>query len=244
MVDAKQTAQQLAASPGIREKFLKDPYAAVQQAVPAKAPLGLGILGLGVDEETKELRKEVLTALTELAEQDAIEHASARHAQRVIDQFFKAAIRNPELTFRSILAMSGLALLVGLALVVAGLVVGLGAEENTENSVIASVFGVGGVFGALGSVYTLVRRNVTLANANHAQIRLVLTGFATELGHLRALDLQGLRQVNKVNQQIREAMTAGVDLIQTHVKMEPKTGEQEPAPTAGSEQEKKPGNET
>ncbi len=232
MADAKQTAEQIAANPAIRARYLKDPYAAVEQAVPARPPLGLGILGPlrilspGVDKETKQLREEVLAAVTEVTK-DEPETASMRHAEAVMEQFFQAAIRNPERSFLSILGMSGLTFVVGLALVGVGVYVGLAGGDTTQDTVVASVFGGAGVFGALGSVYALARRGVSLANSNHAQIRLVLTGFATELGHLRALDLQEFGQVSEVNQKIREAMKAAVELIQTHVKVEPGFGNQE-----------------
>jgi hypothetical protein len=224
MADAKLVAGQIAASPGLRARFLKDPQRAVAEAVPGKMPFGLG-----VGKEREGLREELLEALTEMTA-GPNEAASMRHAEAVIEQFFGDAIRNPEWSFRSILAMSGLTFLVGTALVVAGIAVGLSGDASTQNTVIAGLFGGGGVIAALGSVNTLARRGISLANCNHAQIRLVLYSFATELGHLRALDLEGLDEVSEVNGKIREAMEKAVDLLQTHVKTDPKMDKHEPAP--------------
>lgn len=231
---AAEIALQIAANPDLRARFFKNPGAMIAEAVPAERPFGLG-----VSRETKRLRRQVLAEVS-VALAKKPETASSAHAEAVMRQFFREAIRNPELSFVCILGLSLATFAVGAALVVAGLVMVSVGDESTRNAVIAGVFAGSGVVGALGSVYTLARRGVSVANCDHAQIRLVLSGFATELGHLRALDLNGPDDVNAVNDKIGDAVNRAVDLIQTRVKMEPadsvpKAGVQVAVPSATKE---------
>lgn len=212
--DPAEIAQQIAADPQLRAKFFENAGRAVAEAVPAERPFGLG-----ADRGTKSLRQQVLAKVPEAMAKKP-EAASSAHAEAVMQQFFRAAIRNPELSFMSILGLSVATFAVGVALVVAGLVMASAGGDDTRNAIVAGVFGGSGVVGVLGSVYTLARRGVSVANCNHAQIRLVLSGFATELGHLRALDLDNADAVSTVNHQIDDAVSRAVDLIQTRVKVE------------------------
>ena len=229
---AAEIALQIAANPDLRARFFKNPGAMIAEAVPADR-----LLGLGVGRDTKRLRQRVLAEVS-VALAKKPETASSAHAEAVMRQFFREAIRNPELSFMSILGLSLATFAVGAALVVAGLVIVSVGDESTRNAVIAGVFGGSGVVGAIGSVYTLARRGVSVANSEHAQIRLVLSGFATELGHLRALDLDGPDDVNAVNDRIDKAVTQAVDLIQTRVKMEPTEGGPEVSGQVGIQAEK------
>jgi hypothetical protein len=217
-ISAAEIGLQIAANPELRAKFFKNPGAMVAQAVPAG-----GLFGLGAGRETKRLRQRVFAEVSEaLAEKP--EAASSAHAEAVMRQFFRQAIRNPELSFMSILGLSLATFAVGAALVAAGLLMVSVGDEGTRNAVIAGVFGASGIVGAIGSVYTLARRGVSVANCDHAQIRLILSGFATELGHLRALDVKTPADVNAINEKISESVSRAVDLIQTRVKLEPASG--------------------
>ena len=213
-LDAAAIARQIATTPRLRAKFFDNPRAAVGKVVPGKWPFGLA-----VDPDTKELRRRVIERVPQ--EMESGEKASSLHAEAVMEQFFQEAIRNPELRFLFILGMSVVMFIVGLALAAVGLGMGLAGDHNAQNTVLASVFGGSGVLGAVFAVYTLARRGVSLANANHTQLRLILTGFATELGHLRAYELKELDKIEEVNERTREAMTQAVNLIQTHVKVDP-----------------------
>ncbi len=227
-LDATAIARQIATTPGLRAKYFEDAPAAIAGVVGAKRQFGLG-----VDSETKKLREQALAKVPAMMLEKA-EAASSAHSEAVMAQFFKGAIRNPELSFRFILWLSIATFAAGIALVAAGLVTAFITDDATRTTVVASVFGGSGVAGVLGSVYALARRGVSQANANHAQLRLILTGFATELGHLRAYDLNEFDKIEQVNMKIREAMQACVDLIQTCVKVEPKMAARELAGQPGA----------
>ncbi len=209
-----QVAQQIAADPQLRARYFENAGEVIAEAVPSARPFGIG-----VDKETKNLRRQVLAKIPKAMKEEA---ASSFSADAVIKQFFKEAIRNPELTFKFILGFSVAAFAVGVALVVAGLAIASVGDDNTQNTIIATVFGGMGVTGALGSVYTLTRRGVSEANTDHARIRLVLWGFATEVGHLRSLhkDNDDSMVVIGLNKEIAAAVTRAVELIRTPVKME------------------------
>lgn len=159
---------------------------------------------------------------------------SGAHAELVMEQFFRDAIRNPRLTFLAQLGFGIMAILFGMALVGAGVFMGLEGVDTTERAAAASAFSGAGVIGALSSIVLLASDRVRLANANHAQIRVILSDFATELGHLRAIDIQTLEKAREVNEEIRTAMTCAVKLIQESVKAE--SGEREPKDSGGAGQ--------
>ncbi len=211
-------ARQIADTPGLRAGYFDDAPRMIAKMIPARWPFGLG-----VDDDTRELRARTLAKVPELMRKG--EAASSAHAEAVMRQFFKAAIRNPERTFAIILALSFAAFLAGLGMIAVGLYTAVSADETTRDAVLAGVLGGSGVVGTLGTVLTLATRRVSLANANHAQLRLILTGFATELGHLRSQPLEGLEEIERANAETREAMEATVRLVQCCVKVEPKVGE-------------------
>ncbi len=173
-------------------------------------------MGLRANQKVDSLREDVASR-TAAKVKDNAEMASTVHAEAVTRQFFGEAIRNPELTFRAIVGLSVGTFVIGVALIVVGLVAAV-RNDNLNDTIVASVFGGGGVISTLTSLYTLARKGLRQANANHAQIRLVLTGFASELGHLRAFSLKELDQIERVNKDIRDATNNAVRLIDEHVK--------------------------
>lgn len=239
-VIAQQIVQRMSVSPQLRVKPFENAEKAVAEAAPGKGPLGLA-----VDSETRELREKVLTrVVTKLQRgREREEFASSVRAETVMQEFFGASMRNPEWTFWSILGLSLGTFVVGVALISTGLAIAVGGDDSTRDTVMASVLGGGGVVGALGSVYTLTTRGVSMANARHAQIRLVLADFATELGHLRALvDFRKQDNVVAVNERIHHLMTHAVELIQTQIKRDPTCCQ--PKPEAAPSEQKPEGSDS
>jgi hypothetical protein len=207
VANAAEIADQIRTNPSLRAKLLDDPRAVVNRVIPVKR------IGVGVDDEIVNLREEVLT---ELAKQTVWqpEDWSMRHSEAVIRQFFDQAIRNPQTSFAVTILMTSIIFIIGLAFTIVGIVVGLGGDKEQLGAVLVA----SGMIGTLGALFAIARRGVDNANANHAQIRLILAGFASELGHLRALDLQTVTDVAEVNDKIQAAMDQAVRLIHENVK--------------------------
>jgi hypothetical protein len=207
MANAAEIADQIRTNPSLRAKLLDNPRAVVNSVIPVKR------IGVGVDDEIVNLREEVLT---ELAKQTVWqpEDWSMRHAEAVIRQFFEQAIRNPQTSFAVTILMTSIVFITGLTFTIAGIVVGLGGDKELLGAVLVG----SGMVGTLGALFAIARRGVDNANANHAQIRLILAGFASELGHLRALDLQTVSDVAEVNEKIQAALDQAVRLIHENVK--------------------------
>jgi hypothetical protein len=207
MANATEIADQIRTNPSLRAKLLDDPRAVVNRVIPVKR------IGVGSDDEIVNLREEVLTELAKQAVWQP-EDWSMRHAEAVIRQFFDQAIRNPQTSFAVTILMTSIIFITGLTFTIVGIVVGL----DRDKEVLGAVLVASGIIGTLGALFAIARKGVDNANANHAQIRLILAGFASELGHLRALDLQTVAEVAEVNEKIQAALDQAVRLINENVK--------------------------
>jgi hypothetical protein len=206
MANAADIADQIRTNPSLRAKLLDDPRAVVNRVIPVRR------LGVRVDDEIVDLREEVLKELAKQAVWQP-EDWSMRHAEAVIRQFFGQAVRNPQMSFAVTVLMTCIVFFTGLTFTIVGIVVGLsGDRELLGAALVAS-----GVIGTLGALFTIASRGIDNANASHAQIRLILAGFASELGHLRALDLQTVTDVAEVNDKIQAALDQNVRLIRENV---------------------------
>jgi hypothetical protein len=207
MANAAEIADQIRTNPSLRAKLLDNPRSVVNRVIPVKR------VGVRVDDEIVNLREEVLTELAKQAVWQP-EDWSMRHAEAVIRQFFDQAIRNPQTSFAVTVLMTCIVFITGLSFAIAGIFVGLSGDKELLGAVLVG----SGVIGTLGALFAIARRGVDNANANHAQIRLILAGFASELGHLRALDLQTVTDVAEVNDKIQAALDQAVRLIHENVK--------------------------
>lgn len=233
--EARSIALRIVTTPSLRTQFFQDPQAALKEAVPLQAP------PLS-DERRKErvLRGQVMAEMPDAIKNDP-EAATAAHAEAVMRQFFDHAIKNPETTFRFVLALSTGAFIVGALLIIAASYVGLRMEDGqTETAIVAGVLGGGGVISLLGSLFSLAKQGLSTANANDTQMRLILTTFATEMGRLRAMPITDQDQLEWANQQLQDAMVKAVALIQENVKVDPgvapapAVAETKPAPVVGA----------
>jgi len=204
--DANTIAEQIAISPRQRADFFQNAEKAISSA-------GRGSL----DADTKQ---EVVKAVNRMIKEDRGELESSANANAVTEQFFKAAMRNPQLSFNTLIWMAVLTFIIGTFLIAAGGVLALVREDETEK-ILSGVFGASGVLATLASTYTLATRGVSKANADNTQLRLIIADFATELGHLRAIKRNDdLATVITINKEIRSAMTKAVELIHGRVKGE------------------------
>jgi hypothetical protein len=229
-VDHVAIAKAIVGTPALREKFFENPNTALARALPSQR-----WHGVGVDGDTRENRRRVLEQIGD-AIREMPEAASGARSRAVTRQFFGEAIRNPVWSFWAILGLSLATFGVGAALIISGLIMAWTGDDSTRETVIAGVFGGSGVVGTLGAVFKMASGGVSRANATHAQIRVILAGFATELGHLRAIKVDEDNSLAfKVNKEIESAVDRTVRLIQKHVKVDPESGSQQAAEMTGGE---------
>ena len=209
--DASKIGQTIARDPNLRLKFLESPESAARSLLPSS------LLGL----------RSAPTADVALVVQEAVDAmqkdpdaVAALRAEGVKGQFFADAMQNPQRSFLAQLTISGGAFIMGVALIIVSMVLALGSPDTTE-TVLAGLFGGVGTLEALATVTLLARSGVATANANNAQLRLILAGYSTELGHLRTLDQQSLTpdELVGLNEQIRTATQRAVELVQHNVKV-------------------------
>jgi hypothetical protein len=119
-------------------------------------------------------------------------------------------------SFYTIFLLSIGAFLAGVGLIISGVYIANHPPDGTNSTIVASIFGGAGAISALGSVFAMAKSGIREATSDHARLRVVLTGFATELGQLRALaeGKEGSRptvdSVTKINLQIRESMRSAL----------------------------------
>lgn len=103
-----------------------------------------------------------------------------------------------------------------------GIYLAIEPPGSSNSTVVSTVFGASGAVSALGAVYAMATQGIRNAALDHARLRAVLTGFATQLGQLRAIAEQPptepipgerVKSAQKVNMAISEAMKTALDLI-------------------------------
>jgi hypothetical protein len=125
---------------------------------------------------------------------------SSREAYGERETFLKEAMRNPQVAFDTILWMSIVTFIIGIALVAGAFVAVFAFEDNTAQQVIiSSLSGGAGLVTTLGTVFAMSLQAIRRINGNNAQIRVILTAFATETTHLRAMRIDDLEQAKGIN---------------------------------------------
>ena len=137
-------------------------------------------------------------------------------AETVMRQL-RGSLRNPETTFNWILGLSGLAFLTGVVLLFVAVAL---AASSEAPAAVTAMFGGGGVVSVLASMYTLTTTGITSANADHAQLRIILHSYAVAAGNLQARKVKDEADVDAINEGIQEAAILAVRLIRTGIKGE------------------------
>jgi hypothetical protein len=218
--DAKKLATLLTASSSLRAKLFAKPTRVVGDELPSEK-----YWDYGSDEETPGARKKLAQeTLEELATRiETGQLSSTINTDGVFEDYFRPISKAVRLTFFGILTLSALTFALGLGLVVAGVWIAVDppATATADPTVTAVVFGGTGALSALGSLYALTLRGITGANTRHARLQLVLTGFATELGQLRAVaesqpgvsPALTLDSIKVLNEEVRKSTHEALGLI-------------------------------
>jgi hypothetical protein len=193
--DAAVLATVLTASPSLRAKLFANPTTAIGKELPPRKYWDSGIdprwFGkkayqrfLARRSYRAQLAKAVLENLA-----DRVEHkelAATVNTEAVYEEFFEPVVRAAQKSFVWVLRLSVAAFFVGVGLIAAGVYVAVHPPPKIDATIVGSIFGGSGAISALGAVFAMVVRGISTATTNHAKLRPVLTGFATELGQLRA----------------------------------------------------------
>lgn len=150
---------------------------------------------------------------------------SAREAYFEKSAFLNEALQNPQRTFDTIVWLSVLAFLVGVSFVVGAFLAGFFGNDTAQKAVLGGLSGGGAAATTIGSVLAISRDSIRKANGDNARLRLILTAFATEITHFRAIPIQNFRHAQQRNREIREATMEAVRKIEEYA--EPKEKEPE-----------------
>jgi hypothetical protein len=146
---------------------------------------------------------------------------SSREAYGERETFLREAMRNPQVAFDTILWMSIVTFVIGIAFVAGAFIAALVFEDNTAQQVIISgLSGGAGLVTTLGTVLTMSRKAIRRINGDNAQIRVILTAFATETTHLRAMPIEGLERAREINTELSQVMKEAVLEIERFVEPE------------------------
>jgi len=221
----------LTATPKLRARLLANPTAEVGKQLPSPAHWTYSLdEGIRAQQRAK-LAKDVLLAIAASVKHGEL--ASTVNTDSVFEDYFTPIVRASERSFNTTFRLSVGAFVTGIALIGAGVYIAIASPAGTNSTVVASIFGGTGAISALGSVLAMAASGIRDATRDHARLWVTLTGFATELGQLRALaeidKVPTQKSVTEINAEIRTSMERAVrDLYSTT--------DQPVQPTGSSEQ--------
>jgi hypothetical protein len=170
-------AEMIVHNPKLRRDYYTNPEKLLTQ-VAAKA-------GVQVDQQVK-----LGSRIEEKISKDSrLVFSTEAYEER--ETFLRQAMRNPQVAFDTILWMSIVTFVIGVALVGGAFVAVLVFKDNTaQQIIIGSLSGGAGLVTTLGTVFAMSRQAIRRINGDNAQIRVILTAFATETTHLRGMSIE------------------------------------------------------
>jgi hypothetical protein len=233
----------LTASPSLRAEFFADPDQAVGSHLPSFKnwdsgldPSRLGFNWFGKRARVLRVCRRLYRArlgravLEEIAKKVKDQKLSATiNTEAIYEEYFAPAVRASQRSFDWTIRLSIAAFVMGCLMIAAGVAVALHPVEGVNATVLSGIFGGGGAISALGGLYATVLRGMSGATTEHARLRVVLTGFATELGQLRGCvenistdgvpkTLTDITEITKVNQSINNLMKDAIGLMPSESK--------------------------
>jgi hypothetical protein len=146
---------------------------------------------------------------------------SSREAYGERETFLREAMRNPQVAFNTILWMSIVTFMIGITLVAGAFIAVLVFQDETAQQVIiGGLSGGAGLATTLGTVFAMSRQAIRRINGDNAQIRVILTAFATETSHLRGMRIESLEQAKEINGELSQVMKEAVTEIERFVEPE------------------------
>ncbi len=199
------------ATPSLRAKFFANPTKQVGKQLPPPEYWTYSTDDAKRKLERAQLARGVLLEIAKRVREGEL--SSTVNTDSIFEDYFAPIVRVSQRSFNATFVLSIGAFIAGLGLIGSGVYIALYSPAGTNSTIVGSIFGGGGAISALGSVYAMAQSGIREATSDHARLRVVLTGFATELGQLRSL-AEGeeppldseLGSVNRINLEIRESM--------------------------------------
>jgi hypothetical protein len=223
--EVNRLARLITHNPEARANYFKNPGRALRRAIPRQGLLAR--MCLTAPEEIRTQRELLVDEIERVIDLDP-RLVSTREAYFEKKAFLSEALENPQRTFIAIVGLSVVAVLTVVVFVVGALLAGFLGDGTTEKAVLGGLSGGGGVATSIGSIFTISSRGIRRANGDSAQIRLILTGFATEITHLRSLRVSARpEKAREINDEIREVTGEAVRWIERYA--EPQEEQSQPA---------------
>lgn len=183
-------AQLIAYNPKLRSEYFLSPWRVLTRAIP-RQPL-LELFFPGVRGRNQALPRRLGAKVVGTIHDDG-RLVSGRESYFEKNAFLNEGLRNPQWTFYAILALSLAAFSISAALVVGAFIALRFGDGTAEKAVLGGLFGGGGAATTLGTFFLMSQDAIRRANGDNAQMRLILTSFATEITHYRAIKIKTLR---------------------------------------------------
>lgn len=201
-------------NPEARSQYFQNPGRALRRAVPRQ---GLERVWLTAPERVRLQREKLVDEVERVIDLDP-RLISTREAYFEKKAFLNEALENPQRTFNTIVGLSIVAFFAVIALVAGAFLAGFLGNGTTEKALLGGLSGGGGVLTSIGSVLAITSKRLRRANGDSAQIRLILTSFATQITHWRSLRIgRKAEQAREINHEIREVTAEAVRMIEEYV---------------------------
>lgn len=209
-------AEMIVQNPRLRADYFANPGKLLARHVPLQGLLGRALL-MGA-ESRKALRAKLAAKVEEKISDDWV-LVSFRDALVEKEVFLKEALRNPQITFNVLLGMSVLTYSVGLAFVVFAFLAAFlfFDDEPAKQASVGGFSGLAGIVTILRTVFTTSSSAIRRINGDNAQVRVILTDFATEITNLRTASMRSFQDAKESNAELRQVMSDAVSQIEKFV---------------------------
>lgn len=209
-------AEMIVKNPRLRADYFANPGKLLARYVPLRGLQGRVLL-VGA-ENRKALRAKLAAKVEEKISDDWV-LVSFRDALVEKEVFLKEAMRNPQVTFNVLLGMSVLTYIVGLAFVVFAFLAAFlfFDDEPAKQASVGGFSGLAGIITILRTVFTTSSAAIRRINGDNAQVRVILTDFATEITNLRTASMRTLQDAKESNAELRQVMSDAVSQIEKYI---------------------------
>jgi hypothetical protein len=218
--DATLLATLMTATPGLRAKLFTNPTKQVSKNLPSDGRWNYDPGKKGTDPSNPipairfpfgdaaarrrasraRLYREVIGAISADVTDGKLQ--TTVNTDAIFEEYFAPLVRVSQRSLRQVLLLTWLAFAAGLALIGAGVWIAVDPPKNVNSTLVASIFGTGGAASTLGAMYARSKQGIREATLDVVKLRMVLTGFATQLGQLRSIAEAPISPVSSAGQEV------------------------------------------